>query len=86
MKSVKRVKTKKELDEFVEDREAEGFKLESMTDRQAILIRRNIGGLVGHFIIFLLTVWWTFFLGNILYAVYRHFGKGEELIIKVEGK
>ena len=82
MKQVKRV-SKKEFEDAVEDKVTEGFKLQSKTDRQAVLIKHKYGSVVGHFIVFLLTAWWTFFLGNVGYAVYCYLTHSDEVQLKI---
>jgi len=82
MKQVIRV-SKKEFEDTVEDRVTEGFKLVSKTDRQAVLIKRRFGGLVGHFIVFVLTVWWTFFIGNLVWLAFNYFAKADEVQVKL---
>lgn len=83
MKQVKRV-SKKEFETEVEDKATEGYRLVSKTDRQAVLVKRNVGGLVGHFVVLLLTGWWTFLLGNVGYALYCYFVKADEVVIKIK--
>ena len=83
MKTVKRV-MEEEYEEAVEDRIAEGFKPESKTDRQAVLVKRNYGRAMWHILIFLLTVWWTFGFGNLLYFLYAYFVHKDEVTIKVK--
>ena len=83
--SVKRVKDKKALETAVEDAQAEGWKLSAQSDGTAVLKKPgNLGSIVGHVVVFVLTVWWTFFLGNILYATYRYVSGSQELRIKIE--
>ena len=83
--SVKRVKDKKALETAVEDAQAEGWKLSAQSNSTAVLKKPgSLGSIVGHVVVFFLTVWWTFFLGNILYAAYRYVSGSQELRIKIE--
>ena len=82
MKEVKRV-TKKEYENYVEDRVAEGYKLQSKTEREANLVKRNLGKGLWHFIIALLTIWWTFGLGNLVYLLFAYFCRKDEISVKV---
>ena len=82
MNVVKRV-TKASFENEIEDKETEGYKVESKTDNQAVLVKRNLGTAVGHIIVFLLTVWWTFGFGNLVYLVFRYFAKADKIILKV---
>jgi len=83
MMEVKRV-TKKQYEHAVEDKTTEGYKVESKTNTQAVLVKRDLGSAMWHIIIFILTVWFTLGLGNIIYIVYRYFVKADKVIIKVE--
>jgi len=82
VKEVKRV-TAKQFEDVVEDKATEGYKLKSKTDRQAIFIKPNYGGALGHILVFLLTFWFTFGLGNIGYVIYCYFAKSDEIQLKI---
>lgn len=83
--SVRRIKTKKEFETAIEDAVVEGWKLKSRGDHVAVLRKSGgYGSIVGHGLIFVLTVWWTFFLGNLVYGAYRYMSGAKELIIKME--
>jgi len=84
MNSVKRVKNIKELENKIEDKQTEGYQLASQSDRQAVLVKRNMGGFLGHLLVFLFTVWFTFGIGNLLYATVCYYGRKEELTVKLE--
>ncbi|WP_390217615.1 hypothetical protein [Halobacillus seohaensis] len=51
----------------------------------SISLRQNGGwGAVGpHILIAVLTIWWTFGIGNLLYALYKRYS-GEKILIKLE--
>ena len=83
MKQVIRVQTRKELDNRIEDKTTEGYKLNSQTDRQAEFIKRNYGSAFWHIIIFLLTIWFTFGIGNLFYLMYSYFVKKDEVTVKL---
>ena len=80
---VKRVK-QKDFEREVEDKQTEGYKIEGKTDQQATLVRRTYGKAVWHIVIFLLTVWFTFGLGNFAYLLFSYFARAEKVIIKTE--
>ena len=83
--SIKRVNTKKELEQATEDAQAEGWKLKSSSDNVAVLEKTGgFGGAVGHIAMFIFTVWWTFGIGNLLFAGYRFFTGKQELRIKMK--
>jgi hypothetical protein len=81
--SIKRVKGKKELEQEIEDRNAEGYKVKTTTDRQVVMEKNGgFGGIVGHAILFVFTLG----IGNILYAGYRYIADKKQLIVKIEEK
>jgi len=82
--SIKRVDTKKGLEQATEDAQAEGWKLKSSSDNVSVLEQPGgLGGAVGHIVVFIFTVWWTFGIGNALFAAYRYFTGKKELRIKL---
>ena len=82
VKEVKRV-TKQQFEDVVEDKATEGYKLKSKTDRQAIFVKHSYGGAGAHILIFLLTFWWTFGLGNLIYLAYNYTAKTDEIQLKI---
>lgn len=82
--SVKRV-TKDKLDSEIEDKSVEGWVLQNRGDNLAILKKAGgWGSAGGHILIAVLTFWWTLGIGNLAYALYKHYGSASELHIKVE--
>jgi len=85
--SVRRVKNKNALDAGVEDAQAEGWKLSARSETTAVLKKPgSLGSAIGHVVVFIFVGWWTFFVGNILYAAYRYVSGSQELRIKIENK
>jgi hypothetical protein len=83
--SVRRVPAEK-FESAVEDAKVEGWELQTKGDRVATLVKYGgWGSAMGHLIVAVLTIWWTVGIGNLLYAIYRHYGGKQELQIKVEG-
>ena len=82
--SIRRVESKKALEQSIEDAQAEGWKLKSSSDNVAVLEQAGgFGGAVGHIVVFIFTVWWTFGVGNILFAAFRYYTGKKELRIKL---
>jgi len=82
--SIKRVKTSTELEQAIEDAQAEGWKLENSSDNVASLTKNGtLGGLAGHTLVFITTCWFTFGLGNVAFALYRYISGKHELRIKM---
>lgn len=72
-----------ELRTKVEDAQVEGWKIDSETDRRVVMVKRNYGTLGGHVLVFLLT-FWTFGLGNVLYAAYKYFKDADRKVLREE--
>ena len=85
MNIVKRVK-KKDFENEVEDKQTEGYKVTSKTDTQCILEKRTLGKAIWHIIIFLITFWFTFGFGNIIYLLIAYFMHVDKITIKIEKK
>ena len=83
--SVRRVKDKKGLDNAVDDAQAEGWSLKNQSDNVAVLEKRGgLGGIVGHVLVAICTIWWTFGIGNLVYAIVRYVKDTREMRIKKE--
>jgi hypothetical protein len=73
----------KELRREIEDAQVEGWEIDQeQGDHKAVMVRRGYGTLGGHFLIAILTVWWTFGIGNALYATYKYFGDTEKKVLR----
>jgi hypothetical protein len=66
------------LDEFI----TQGYKVQSQGQNTVIVKQSSWGSLPGHLLVALFTVWWTFGLGNLVYALAVH--KSDEVTIKVD--
>jgi hypothetical protein len=60
-----------------------GYSVKSTGSNTTLLSNAGWGTLGTHIIVAVLTIWWTFGLGNLIYAVYAH-SKGDEVLIKVD--
>lgn len=82
--SVKRV-PKSKLQQTIEDCQVEGWKLRSQNENGAIMSKPgDFGSGMSHLLIALFTAWWTFFIGNAIYAVYVYWSSRSELQIKAD--
>lgn len=78
---VRTFESKREADNFVDDKITEGYKIMSAGENSVKLKKVEYGSFAAHILIALLTAWWTFFLVNVAYAVYKYV-TGEEVIVK----
>ncbi|MCK9310842.1 MAG: hypothetical protein M0P26_01045 [Bacteroidales bacterium] len=82
--SVKRV-PKNKLQNAIDDNISMGFTVKSQSENVAILEKSGDWGSFGwHAVIFMVTAWWTCGLWNLGYALYSHYGKKQELQLKVD--
>lgn len=59
-----------------------GYKVESEGQDTVLVKKSTWGSTAGHLGVALLTIWWTFGLGNLAYALIVH--KNDEVLIKVD--
>lgn len=66
----------------IEDEQTEGWKIKEDGDERVVMYKPNYGSLGGHVLIALLTIWWTFGIGNALYAAYKYWGDSDKKVIR----
>ncbi|GEK59092.1 hypothetical protein ACFOLK_14555 [Marinococcus halophilus] len=81
---IRRVESKREMESVTDDFVTMGYEVISRGE-SSIRMRQHggWGSLGGHLIVGLLTVWWSFGIGNIVYAVYKRYS-GEKVLLKLE--
>lgn len=82
--NVKRVKTADDLKREIEDKQVEGWILNSQSDNVAVMKRPGKYGNFWVHVIILAFTWWTFGICNAVYAYYTMGKTKAELHIKVE--
>lgn len=80
---IRKVASVADMDRTVDDFITQGFKIKSQGEKSTLLAKGGYGSGAGHLIVFLLTAWWTFGIGNLVYAVLAKLG-GEQITVKVE--
>jgi len=78
---VRHFESKREADNWVDDKITEGYKVMSAGENSVKLKKVEYGSFAAHILIFILTVWWTLGIANVLYAVYKYV-TGEEVVVK----
>jgi len=79
---IRRVATGKEMEAVRDDFITQGYSVKSTGEATTLLSNAGWGSVTNHILIFVFTVWFTFGLGNLVYALYAH-AKGDEVLIKV---
>lgn len=68
----------------LEDEEVEGWKIKDDGDERVVMMKPNYGSMGGHVLVAALTVWWTFGIGNALYAAYKYFSDTPTKVVRDE--
>ena len=80
---IRRVDNQREMEEIIDDYVTTGYKVISRGETTT-KVRENggWGSIGGHLITLLLTSWFTFGIGNLIYALVKHYS-GEKVLVKV---
>ncbi|PYZ92796.1 hypothetical protein CR194_14175 [Salipaludibacillus keqinensis] len=83
---IRRVFSEREMESVTDDYVTMGYEVLARGET-SIKLRENagFGSAGGHILIFLLSIWWTFGLGNLLYALYKRYS-GEKIVIKLQNE
>lgn len=82
---IRKVENKNQLENVVDDYVTLGYKVSSRGENTVRLIEEKGWGSFGaHIITFLLTVWWTLGIGNLIYALAKHYMSREVIMVKVK--
>ena len=80
---IRRAADQREMERTRDDLITTGYHVTSSGENTTLLSNAGWGTPGMHILVFLLTAWWTFLIGNVIYAVYAH-TKGDEVLIKVD--
>ncbi len=75
--------SKKEMDSLIDDYATQGYEILEQGERSTLVRKVSWGTAGGHILWALLTVWWTFGIGNLIYALIIRYS-GEKVFIKVD--
>lgn len=78
--------TYSEYERVVDEKATAGYSIVSEGDTSTRLRKRDHGTLGGHLLVFLITVWFTLGLGNVVYALYRRSATTDEVLVRLEGE
>lgn len=68
----------------LEDESVEGWRIKEDGDDRVIMMKPNYGSMGAHVLVALLTIWWSFGIGNALYAAYKYFGDSPTKVVRDE--
>lgn len=75
-------KAERQFTQAIDDKKVEGWDVKSRQGDRVILVKRGWGSLGSHLLVALLTAWWTFFIGNAVYAAYKYFMDTDQMVIR----
>ena len=81
---IRKTTTQREYEQIIDEYITLGYKIESRGENNCNLKKAEYGGIASHIIVLALTVWWTFFIGNILWLLYNYLTKSDEVLVKLE--
>lgn len=67
----------------MDDFHTQGYEIIRQGEETALLRRKSWGSVAGHVLWGLLTLWWSFGIGNLLYAVAAHYA-AEKVMLKID--
>lgn len=80
---IRHVKTQQEAEQLTDEFITQNYKIQTQGTQSIKVKKTEYGSLMAHIFIAILTAWWTLFLGNIIYAIYKYMS-GEEVLIKID--
>lgn len=83
MARIRRVDDEREMEKVTDDFITQGYTVKNQGQRSTMMKKSTWGSGSGHLIVALFTIWFTLGVGNLIYAVYKHF-TAEEVKIQVE--
>lgn len=82
---IRKTQSQREHDSVVDDFVTQGYQVVEQGERTTLLRKNSWGSGIGHFIVAVLTVWWTLGLGNLIYALIAHY-TAEKVMVKNEAE
>ena len=83
-KDTRKVDNRQRLNAAITEYKGLGYRLTDSSDRSARLVKHDWGRWTWHILVALLTLWWTFGFGNLVYGIYRRITTREEVRIVID--
>lgn len=80
---IRRIGTAKEMENMIDDYITQGYEVLTQGQTTAMVRKKTWGSGGGHALWGLLTIWFTFGLGNVGYALFAHYN-AEQVLLKLE--
>lgn len=83
MTRIRRVKDQQEMEKLIDEFIIRGYRIVSDGEESVNVKKKDWGDSSTHFIIAILTIWWTFGFANFIYALYSRVS-ADEVLIKID--
>lgn len=80
---LRRVSSKREMENLLDDYMTQGFEIVEQGQSTAMVRRKTWGSPAGHVLWLLVSVWFTFGVGNVIYALVAHY-TAEKIMLKLD--
>ena len=80
---LRKTSSQKEMENLIDDYITQGYEVIERGERSTMLRKKTWGSSSGHVLWICLTGWWTFGLGNLVYALIAH-NSAESVFLKWE--
>lgn len=81
---IRRTSNQREYEQVIDEYITLGYKINSRGELTCTLEKPQYGSIASHVIVFCLTVWWTFFIGNILWLLYNYLANSDKVLVKLD--
>ena len=79
---LRNVDSENHLEQLVEDFITQGYEVLNRGENSTLVRKKSYGSGMTHFVVFLLTSWWTLGLGNLFYAIMAHV-RAEQVLVRI---
>lgn len=69
------------FEQMIKAEKRDGWHVKEDGDEQVVLVKRGYGTVGEHAVVALLTIWYTFGLGNVIYIIYKYSAGADEKTI-----
>ncbi len=80
---LRRVASKQEMENLLDDYITQGYEITEQGESTAMVRRKTWGSAGGHILWLVVTGWFSFGLGNLVYALVAHYN-AEQVMVKVD--
>ena len=80
---LRKVSNRNQLEEKIDDYQIQGYTVKERSEKHGLLQNSDWGSGSVHFLVFVLTVWWSLGIGNLVYLLYAYLVKSKQIMIKV---